>query len=106
MNKASKEGLLLIGANGTPMKTSVGDDLRDAKWAVRPTGLTENDKPLYALFTRSGSGWSGFHIRTMAGVFSYIKKHLGDACGQQECAGVVKPHQTTSWVHAGSLARR
>lgn len=79
VNKASKEGLLLIGANGTPLKTSVGDDLRDAKWAVRPTGLTENDKPLYALFTRSGSGWSGFHIRTMAGVFSYIKKHLGDA---------------------------
>ena len=89
VNKASKEGLLLIGANGTPMKTSVGDDLRDAKWAVRPTGLTENDKPLYALFTRSGSGWSGFHIRTMAGVFSYIKKHLGDAYVDSKSAQVL-----------------
>lgn len=89
VNKASKEGLLLIGANGTPMKTSGGDDLRDAKWAVRPTGLTENDKPLYALFTRSGSGWSGFHIRTMAGVFSYIKKHLGDAYVDSKSAQVL-----------------
>lgn len=71
------------------MKTSVGDDLRDAKWAVRPTGLTENDKPLYALFTRSGSGWSGFHIRTMAGVFSYIKKHLGDAYVDSKSAQVL-----------------
>ena len=89
INAKSKEGLLLINAEGVPLQTSVGDDLRDARWAVRPTGLSEGGKALYALFTRSDAGWTGFQIGTMPWVFFYLKKHLGEAFKDSKSAQVL-----------------
>lgn len=111
INEASKEGLLLIGADGVPMQTTMGDDLRAAKWAVRPTGLAENDKALYALFTHSDSGWTGFQLGTMSWVFYYLKKHLGGSFKDSKSAQVLtsrtKPLQgftLDAWLGVRSTA--